>query len=196
MTVNSHGYSRNSSTGVTFPYNNTASYKVLYGPKTGAGAYKVNITQLYRSPKVSGIMWIQTNGTITAVYISGHNFTGAAASGNAGSILFSFPTEYFYGAYLQSYLSSPGVQEINQTSLTVGPTTLTVTNYGISSPTSFCNGSGVIGQSSFQIQFGKVPGTTANLVTLWSVTGTFTPISGHGTLSYSSTNKVISVTKA
>jgi hypothetical protein len=192
MTVNSHGYSRNSTVGTTYPYNTTASYKVL----ATSGAYKVNFTELYVSPPVSGIMWIQPDGTLTAVYISGQNYTGSAAQAKAYQLLFSFPTEYAYGAFLQSYLTLPGVHQINQTSRMVGPTTLTVTNYGISSTSSFCNGNGVLTYDKFQIQAGKISGTTANLVTLWSVMGSFKPTTGNGVLSYSATNTITSVTKA
>jgi hypothetical protein len=192
MTVNSHGYSRNSTVGTTYPYNTTASYKVL----ATTGAYKVNFTEMYVSPPVSGIMWIQPDGTLTAVYISGQNYTGSAALAKAYLLTFSFPTEYFYGADLQSYISVPGVHQINQTTRMVGPTTLSVTNYGISSTSAFCNGSGVLTYSNFQIQAGKISGTTANLVTLWSVTGTFKPTTGNGVLSYESTNTITSVTKA
>jgi hypothetical protein len=192
MTVNSYGDSRNSTIGTTNTFNNTASYRVL----ATTGAYKVNFTKLYASPPLSGIIWIQPDGTLTAVYISGQNYTGSAALAKAYLLIFSFPTEYFYGAYLQSYISVPGVHQINQTSRTVGPTTLTVTNYGISSTSSFCNGSGVLTYTNFQIQAGKISGTTANLVTLWSVTGSFKPTTGNGVLSYSSTNKITSVTKA
>jgi hypothetical protein len=92
-------------------------------------------------------------------------------------------------------LALPGVHQINQSSLTLGPTTMTVTNYGISSPSSFCNGSGVITFSLFQLQAGIVSGTTITLVPLWSETGAFYPASG-GTLTSSATNRITSVTKA
>jgi len=195
MTVNSYGYSHNSTTGESYQYNSTSSYKVLYSPKTGASAYKANFTESYSAPPETGIMWIQVNGIITAIYMSGQNSTGATALGEAGLLTFSFPSEYFYGVSLQAYLALPGVHQINQTSLTLGPTTMTVTNYGISSPTSFCNGSGVITDSNFQLQAGMVSGTTMTLVPLWSQTGAFYPTSG-GSLTSSATNRITSVTKA
>jgi hypothetical protein len=196
MTVKTYGNSHNSTTGQSDQYNSTSSYRVLYSPKTGASAYKANFTESFSSPPETGIMWIQPSGIITAVYMSGVNSTGSVAVGEAGLLTYPFPTEYFYGGSgLQAYLSVPGMHQINQTSLTLGPTTLTVTNYGISSPSSFCNGNGLLAYSNFQLQVGNVPGTAMTLVPLWSVTGAFYPQSG-GTLTYSSTLKVISITKA
>jgi len=194
MTVVSFGSSHNSTSGSTFQYNSTSSYKVLYSPKTGASAFKVNFTQ--SSPATTAIMWIQPNGMVIAVYMSGVNATGTAALNEAGSITSPFPVVFQYGVALQGYLAIPGVHQINTTSLSLGPTTMTVTNYGITSPNSFCNGSGVISESSFNLQAGTVPGTTMTLVPLWSANSTFTTISGAGVLSSSSTTRVLSVTKA
>jgi hypothetical protein len=132
---------------------------------------------------------------IIAIYMSGQNSTGAAALGEAGLLTYPFPLEFQYGVALQAYLAFPGVHQINQSSLTLGPTTMTVTNYGISSPSSFCNGSGVITNTLFQLQAGAVPGTTMTLVPLWSETGAFYPTSG-GTLTYSASNRITSATKA
>ncbi|MDA4124074.1 MAG: hypothetical protein OK438_01295 [Thaumarchaeota archaeon] len=195
MKVNSYGYSHNSTTGATYQYNGTSSYRVLYSPKTGASAYKVNFTESIYNPSEAGMMWIQPDGMIIAIYMSGHNSTGAVALGEAGLLTAPFPVVFQYGIALQAYLSFPGMHQINQTSLTLGPTTLTVTNYGISSPTSFCNGSGVITNSRFLLQVGKVSGTTMTLVPLWSEAGAFYPATG-GSLTYSSTLRITSVTKA
>jgi len=195
MTVDTNGYSHNSTTGASYQYNSTSSYKVLYSPKTGASAYKANFTESYSSPPETGIMWIQPNGIIIAVYMSGQNSTGSVAFGEAALLTYPFPNEYYYGVSLQAYLAIPGVHQINQSSLTLGPTTLTVANYGISSPTSFCNGSGVLRYGNFQLQAGTVPGTTMTLVPLWSETGAFYPAAG-GTLTSSSTARIMSVTKA
>jgi hypothetical protein len=195
MTVNSYGYSHNSTTGATYQYNGSSSYKVLYSPKTGASAYKANFTEALFTPPETGIMWIQPNGIIIAIYMAGQNSTGAAALGEAGLLTAPFPSEFQYGVSLQAYLALPGVHEINQSSLTLGPTTMTVTNYGISSPSSFCNGSGVITHTHFNLQAGVVSGTTMTLVPLWSETGAFYPTSG-GTLTTSYTARITSVTKA
>jgi len=194
MTVVTSGSSHNSTSSSTFQYNSTSSYKVLYSPKTGASAFKVNFTQ--SSPAATGIMWIQPNGVVIAVYMSGQNATGTTALNEAGSITSPFPVVFQYGTVLQGYLAIPGVHELNTTSLTLGPTTMTVTNYGITSPNSFCNGSGVISDSSFNLQAGTVAGTTMTLVPLWSVSSTFTPTGASSFLSSSSTTRVISVTKA
>jgi hypothetical protein len=159
-------------------FNSTSSYVVLSSPMTGSGDYKANFTETFSSPPETGILWIEPNGTVIAVDIAGQNFTGAAAAAHVGVLTFSFPNIYFYGADIEAYLALPGVHQLNQTSLTLGPTTLTVTNYGITSPSSFCNGSGLLVDNSFLIQAGKVPGTTATLVTLWSSMGYFKPNSG------------------
>jgi len=194
MTAVSFGSFHNSSSTSTFQSNSTSSYTVLYSPKTGASAFKVNFTQ--SSPAATAIMWIQPNGMVIAVYMSGVNATGTAALNEAGSITSPFPVVFQYGTVLQSYLAIPGVHQLNTTSLTLGPTTMTVTNYGITSPNSFCNGNGVISESSFNLQAGTVSGTTMTLVPLWSVNSTFSPTGASWVLSSSSTTRVLSVTKA
>jgi hypothetical protein len=192
MTVISYGYSQNS-TGSSFQYNSTSSYTVLYSPKTGASDFKVNFTT-YSSPSKTGIVWMDPNGTVIAAYMSGQNTTGSAALVVVGQLSSAFPDEYFYGANLQAYLAVPGVHQINQSSLTLGSTTMTITNYGISSPSSFCNGSGILMDSQFNLQAGTVSGTTMTLVPLWSETGSFSPLKGSGILTYASVVKILSVT--
>jgi hypothetical protein len=196
MTASSSSSFHNSTSSATYQSNGTSSYKVLYSPKTGASAYKVNFTESIISPSETGIMWIQPNGVVIAIYMNGQNSTGATAVGESVSLTVPFYGVFQYGVALQGYLAIPGVHQLNQSSLTLGPTTLTVTNYGITAPTSFCNGSGVIMDTAFQIQVGKVSGTTMTLVTLWSDYSSFTPLSGIGTLTSSSTTQVTSVTKA
>lgn len=193
--MKTYSYGSGNYSGSESQYNATGAYVVLSSPKTGSSDYKVNFTETLSSPPETGIMWIEPNGTLLAVDIAGHNFTGSAAAGQVGYLTAPFPNVYFYGADIQGYLAFPGVHQLNQTSVTLGPTTLTVTNYGITSPSSFCNGSGLIVDNSFVIQAGKVPGTTATLVTLWSSMGYFEPDLGP-TIASSSTTAVTYVVAA
>ena len=196
MSIHATGYFENSTVGTNFTYTYDSSYKVIYSPKTGSSQFKANFTQNYSNPPQTGLIWIQPDGTITAVYESGTNATGSTASDEAGLLTLPFPNIYYYGVDLQGYLGEPGVHELGQANVNLGPTNLSVTNYGISSPTAFCNGSGTIANSDFHLQVGTVPGTTLPLVTVWSQTGTFTPLSGKSALYSSFTEMVTSVTKA
>jgi hypothetical protein len=197
MTVYTYGSSHNSTTGATYVTNGTASYKELYSPTSGSDTYKVNFTESIISPPETGIVWITTSGAVLAVEISGQNLTGTAAFSAAATLTDPFPLEAEYGTptFLQSSVSFPGVVKINQTSLTLGPTTLTVTNYGINSPLTVCTFGGTPETFSvYSIQAGFVPGTTATIVPLRSTTGVYTSPSG-GTLTFTSIVKITSVTK-
>jgi hypothetical protein len=192
----SYGSSHNSTTGATYVTNGTDSYKELYSPKAGSDTYKVNFTESFTTPPETGIVWITTSGAIIAVDISGQNMTGTAAFSAAVTLTELFPLEVEYGtpAFLQSSISFPGVVKINQTSLTLGPTTLTVTNYGINSPLTVCTFGGTPETFSvYAIQAGIVPGTTSTIVPLRSTTGVYTAPSG-GTLTFASIVKITSVT--
>ena len=196
MTVQASGSTHNSTTGASFQYNYTSSYKVLYSPKTGSIEFKANFTETQTNPAKTGIVWMHPNGTIIAVFESGVNNTGAAAGAIIGTLVSAFQLQYFYGTDLQAYTSLQGVHAINQTTVMIGPTSLSVTNYGITSPTEFCNGSGLISNTQFLIQAGLVQGTTLTLVPIWSQVGSFTPVGRNSVLSYTTDIRVISVTKA
>lgn len=196
MSVHLTGYTHNSTSGSSFQYDYASSYVVLESPKTGFGNFKTNFTETYSNPQQTAIAWMRPDGTIIAVMENGVNKTGTAALQTFSLFIALFQSEYFYGTYLQGYLSLPGMHQINQTSVTLGPTTFTVTNYGITSPSSSCNGSGVQTFSKFAIQAGTVAGTKLTLVPLWSQAGTFTPTGSNSVLSSTTTVRITSVTKA
>ena len=196
LTIHLAADSRNSTSGATYHSNLTSSYVVIYSPRSGASDFKVNFTQSYVSSTITGLVWIQPDGTIISVYQSGVNSTGNTALAEFLQLSANFQSEYFYGVDLQAYISLPGVHEINQTTVNLGPTTLMVTNYGITSPTGFCNGNGLIENQSFLVQEGTIPGTTLPLVSIWSESGSFTPAGSNSHLISSVTFKVLSVMKA
>ncbi|MDA4112521.1 MAG: hypothetical protein OK474_00540 [Thaumarchaeota archaeon] len=197
MTVYESGSTHNSTTGASYVYNGTSTYKELYSPKSGSDTYKVNFTESLIAPPESGIVWITTSGFVIAVEISGQNLTGAAAYSAAATLTDPFPLEAEYGTptFLQSSVSFPGVVKINQTTVTLGPTTMLVTNYGINSPMTVCTFGGTPDVFSvYSIQAGSVPGTTATIVPLRSTTGVYTAPSG-GTLTFTAILRITSVTK-
>ena len=187
----------NSSSGSTIIGGSNSSYKVLYSPKTGSSAYKAMFSYNATSNSKSGTVWIQPDGVVIATYTNGQNFTGPQAFSIASGLLtYPFPLEYLYSTNtLFQGPGNPHFHQINTTSVTLGPTTFTVANYGLNSQYTQCLQNGFYTSvSSGLIQQGTIPGTKMLLITYNQGTSEFH--ANGGTLSSMGTFRITSVTKA
>ncbi|MDG6909424.1 MAG: hypothetical protein JRN08_03555 [Nitrososphaerota archaeon] len=174
------------------PYNLEASYRVIYADTSaGMTTYKVEI-DYYSSNGApeNGTAWVQSNGNVTAVDFNGYNETGSMASSILVGLMTPFTVESSYVGYIEvytgTYFHSSGTSTV-----TVGPTTMTVTNYQANNlPETYteCGYTGTL--NSFSMSYGTVPGTSISLVTYLNFSGTSNGDSGDFTL------RVVSVTKA
>jgi hypothetical protein len=175
--------------------NFSVSYQVLHSPGSVASSYKVNITSKVISPAInSGTIWVQGNGSVSAVLESDKNVTGAAASNLAVELTQPFYQESIQAtSFLPFYLSSPSVHEVNITSSEIGPTLVTMTNYAADSlpfTVSACNFTFTVSKFSFQL--GRVPGSTVELTPYEFASGT--AITAAGTQSLTIMVRITSLT--
>ena len=139
--------------------------------------------------------WLQSDGTVTAVGISGYNLTGSQAGAVFAGFMAPFSAELTSANQLETYTSSASFHVINQTSVTLGPTTVSVTNYGANQlPTTIETCDGKFTLTGYSYQTGTVPGSDTKLVTRQSFQGT--SITSAGTTTFDSTIRVLSITKS
>ncbi|MDA4113759.1 MAG: hypothetical protein OK474_06910 [Thaumarchaeota archaeon] len=186
--------------------NNTGSYHVIYSPKSGASAYKANVTERASasSPTMSGIVWMKSDGTVIAVESSGQNVTGDQAFQLASTLV--FPLEFAENRasiLLPLYQGAGAIHVVNQTSIEIGATTVAVTNYGANSlpfGAGVCSNGFTQNITKFALQTGQVPGTTFIIVPFLSITGSETLYGNQGgsgsTFSFTEYVQITSITKA
>jgi len=142
----------------------TASYTVVYHSKT---TFKVNITETDNGqPLPSMAVYILNNGTAIALDEAGFNFTGSTLSSEIVSIFAPFETEISFGDQLSTYTSSSYFHSTGTSTVTIGPSTFTVTNYvanGLPESLSSCGISETV--TAYSLSVGTPPGSTYPLVT-------------------------------
>ena len=172
-------------------YNFTGSYQVVSAVSSGGvTTYKVDITYNSGTTTETGTAWLQSNGNVIAVDAFGQNLTGSSAGSLLIAVMAPFLAESSFSnqafLYQGSFFHSTGTS-----SVTLGPTTMQVTNYAANSlPETYteCGYTGTL--DAFTAQVGTVPGTNLTLVTFLYLSGTENGKPGSFTL------RVASVTKA
>jgi hypothetical protein len=107
--------------------NVTASYTVVYHSHT---TFKVQLTESDNGQAIpTSDVYILNNGTAIALDEAGYNFTGSTVSTNVAAIFSAFITEVSFGNQLSTYTASAYFHSIGTTSVTIGTSTFTVTNY-------------------------------------------------------------------
>jgi hypothetical protein len=121
-------------------------------------------------------------GTITEVQSNAQTYTGTIAQEFATGLLVAFTIQLEENAQIPGITSPTFVKSIGTTSVTLGPTKMTVTNYtAISTPLSYsyCGISSSI--TNLALSVGTAPGTNFKIVTYI----TESEISGGTTTSFS-----------
>jgi hypothetical protein len=177
-------------TGSSFSYNTV--YTTTSG---GVTTWKVNFTVISGNQTFSSLAWAKSDGTVIAVYSFGQNFTGAQAAGVLEGSVAIFGIELNFQNLLSEYTSPIHFHVINTTTVTLGPTTMQVTNYGANSlplALTYCDTTTNI--TAFVMQVGTVPGTSTTLITVMHFAGT-TKTDGGGTTTEDFVLKVVSLAK-
>ncbi|MDA4128200.1 MAG: hypothetical protein OK422_01850 [Thaumarchaeota archaeon] len=178
--------------------NYSGSYHVLYGPKSGASAYKANVTEFGSGSGVTGYatLWLKLDGTVLAVNYAGQNYTGQQAYNLAGGLTFAVGYEVARATLLSFFTSSPSVHVINETNISIGPTTLSVTNYGATSlPFTVSNCAFSMTFTNFSYQSGHASGSGFALVTYENIAGN-EMLSNGRMVYFNDTVRIIAITKA
>jgi len=150
-----------------------------------ATTYKVDVQLNGDGISMNSTAWILRNGTALAVDELGNNETGAAGQQLVGNLFAGFTAEIQAGSELSQYTASPGFHSDGNSTVTLGPSTFTVTNYVANSlplTEAACGATTVI--TSFNLSVGEPQGSGYELVTFIqfdaSVTGSGIPTSAVG----------------
>ena len=178
--------------------NFTATYVVRNVSST---TYQVDVDVKYPSPgMMNTTVWFLKNGTVTALLLDGHYFTGASAVSYFQTYFSIWELDLQYGeqiANLTSYFHTSGTS-----TLKFGPSKITVTNYtAISIPEVIrtCSGESLILTSGGVFSIGAPGGSSYPLVTYLVAAGTGVTISPTGqqyTTTFNFVSKITSVTPA
>jgi len=172
----------------------TWSYSVLGRPIVdGIKLYKVQFDMnIEGETSLPVIAWVDPTGKVSVISQFNQNFTGPIAqslySASASPFIIELQTSQLMGT--SGY--GPYMNTVNQTTVTLGQTTLSVTYYKAkSSPFTVTNcDNSVTTINDITIAQGKVSGTSSDIITYYSVS-----ITSKGTTSII-TYKLTSVTKA
>ena len=173
MSLNYNGTSGGESFGFT------ESYSTIYVSST---TYKVNLTFAGSGQDTTMTMWVLKDGTVLAVNTAGQNLTGTMAEGIATGIFAGFLAEINAGDQLRTFTSASYFHSTGTSSVTLGPTTMTVTNYAANSlpmTVAYCEGSTTL--TNYSLSVGTPPGTNIQLITLEHFAGTTTDSTGKTT---------------
>jgi hypothetical protein len=155
------------------PYDLTSDYHVIYASTT---TYKVNISLTANGYTVKYTAWVQKDGTPTAVYYSGQNYTGLYAQTyfEAAMATYSIETTFTEPQVLPALTSPLFSHQSGQATITLGPTSVLVTDYTANSLPLNINECGFSGQfTRFSVQTGVVSGNPQTLLTGLNLTGSF-----------------------
>jgi hypothetical protein len=172
-----------------------SSYQVVGTSGSGpAEVYQVSVNQ-----QVPGSMnetltaWIQANGTVNNVNFLGQNVSGSEGTDTFAGFMSAFTVELQEHNNLTEFTSSP-FHIVNQTTVTLGPSTLNVTNYEeAASPVAFSECGISVAISNFVVQTGTLPGSSFTLVTYENLQASSQTSSGTANAGF--TLKVLSVSK-
>jgi hypothetical protein len=160
--------------------------------------YQVNIA--YNSPGKTGTttVWLLKDGTVVALDLAGHHFTGAAAGTYFQTYFGLWETELEYEQQITTSTSFSFFHTTGTSTVTVGPSTFTVTNYTANSlpeTIPLCNGeSDTLTTGSFSV--GTPSGSSYPLITYIDVAGSKTTVGTSGTTTFSFIDQITSVTVA
>jgi hypothetical protein len=144
-----------------------SNYTVVYASAT---TYKVSIDSNFTGIGVATTAWVLKNGTLVASSQGGYNFTG-----NQGKTLYlesmnPFIFEQTYTTLTSAVAGNVGAQVANQSSVTLGPSTVAVSNYAVPKLPETLTACGQNGDiTDFAMQAGTTAGSTYPLVTLYWV---------------------------
>ena len=177
---------------MTILFNTTdyASYQVVGTPTiNGVVQYEVNYNSTISGQNMVGTAYFDLNGTITQAVTEGTTMTGYQAY-VALAAFTPFLIEASFADSIYLYTASTYVHVINQTTVQLGPSSVSVTNYAAPNlpfTISECGYTSTVNKLSLQI--GHISGVNYNLLTFADFEGT-----SQGS-SYAFTLQVTSVAK-
>jgi hypothetical protein len=154
--------------------NFTASYTVVHVNST---TYEVNIVDKVPGQTYSTTVWLLKDGTVVALDLAGHNFTGASASTHFQTYFAPWEQDIEFGQQITTSTSFSFFHSAGTSTVTLGPSTFTVTNYAANSlpeTISLCNGDSETLTTAGSFSVGTPSGSSYPLITYIDVAGSGT----------------------
>jgi hypothetical protein len=177
--------------------NFTASYNVLYASST---TYKVDITDVLPTKTYDTTAWFLKDGTVIGLQINQFNLNSSASS--SFQTYFSlWEKDILFGQTIDMYAPSSYLHSTGTSTVTAGPTTLTVTNYAPNSlPETIpgCSGQSLT-LTSGKLSVGTPSGSSYPLATYLGIAGSETTAGTSGglsTVTYNFVSQITSITVA
>ena len=177
----------------------TASYQVLYVSST---TYKVNITYVLPSKAEMTTVWLLKDGTVIGLEIKGYDFNDSASQ-TFQNYFGLWRTALGLNQQIETYTSSSFLKSTGTSTVTLGPSTFTVTNYTATSlPETIpgCNGESLTVTTAGSFSVGTpIGGSSYPLVIDFEIAGSEVTVGISGTPStttFSFTCQITSVTVA
>jgi hypothetical protein len=118
----------------------TASYSVVYASST---TYKVDITDVTPTSTYHPTVWLLKDGTVEALQLGGHNYTGSSAGTEFQTYFYSWENELQYLQQVETPSSLSFFHSTGTSMVTAGPSEFSVANYTANSlpeTVPLCNG--------------------------------------------------------
>jgi len=172
MTIQASGSSSTSGTSSSSPstYSYTESYATNYVSST---TYKVTINLVEGSTNIAETVWLLKDGTAVAIDVAGFNLTGSSAQGAIVGAFAGFELQIQADAEINAYTATNFFHSTGTSSVTIGPTTVSVTNYAANSlpeTVTYC-GSSPNTLTAFSFSVGTPKGSSSPLVTNENISG-------------------------
>jgi hypothetical protein len=155
--------------------NLTESYTTVYASAT---TYKVTITSSENSQSTPPeTVWILKNGTVLAISVEGQNLTGSIAQTMIVGVFAGFSAEVQAGSQLSTYTANQYFHSTGTSSVTIGSSTFTVTNYSANTlPQTItdCLTGSTTNLTAYKLSVGTPTGTSYKVVTYMQIAGSST----------------------
>jgi hypothetical protein len=160
---------RGTSGGDSYTFN--SNYTVVYSSPT---TYKLELSLVTGQDILHYTSWVNKDATVVAVMTDGVNYTGSQADEYFQGAMAGFIVEMVYSSpqLLSVFTSSPFIHTVNQTSVTLGPTTLKVTNFVADNlPQTISSCGSTITLDQFAVQAGSPASSEDQVVTYLQLVG-------------------------
>ncbi len=175
MTIQASGSSSASGTSSSSPstYSYTESYTTNYVSST---TYKVTINLVEGSNNIAETVWLLKDGTAVAIDVSGFNLTGSSAQESIIGAFAGFELQLQADAEINAYTTTSFFHSTGTSTVSVGPTMVSVTNYAANSlpeTVTYC-GNTPTTLTAFSFSVGTPTGASSPLVTNENIGGSDT----------------------
>jgi hypothetical protein len=152
----------------------TEAFNRVYASST---TYKINLSELEAGHNTTTTAWILKNGTALAIDEAGTNLTGSLANEMVVGLFAGFSAEVQAGNQLSTYTATQYFHSTGTSSVTIGSSTFTVTNYAANTlPQTItdCLTGATTNLTAYKLSVGTPAGTSYKVVTYMQLAGSST----------------------